>query len=207
MIHNGVEWHEMARPFGEWVSSKNQIATDLNLDPLSYHFLFVGSGYKRKGLDPFLRAFARLKNEDVHLSVIGKERDMKVYLDLARSLGLEEKVSFFGPQKDVSPYYQIADALVIPSYYDPNANVTIEALAMGLFVISSKTNGGAEVIPEGCGLLLDDLDDEKAFAETLKEALDHPKTWVSSQRIRALVQNLDFQNQLDKLIDITLATT
>ena len=44
------------------------------------------------------------------------------------------------------PFYQMADALVIPSFYDPFANVTVEALAMGLFVLSSKHNGGPEIL-------------------------------------------------------------
>ena len=65
---------------------------------------------------------------------------------LAAKLNIQRRVTFFGPQKEIRPFYQFADALVIPSFYDPFANVTVEALAMGLFVVSSKSNGGHEIL-------------------------------------------------------------
>ena len=46
----------------------------------------------------------------------------------------------------MAPFYQQSDCLAIPSFYDPFANVTLEALAMGLYAVSSKTNGGHEIL-------------------------------------------------------------
>ena len=43
-----------------------------------------------------------------------------------------------GYPDNVLKFYKIADCLVIPSFYDPFANVTVEALAMGVFVITSN---------------------------------------------------------------------
>ncbi|MEX0961971.1 MAG: glycosyltransferase family 4 protein [Simkaniaceae bacterium] len=204
VIHNGVEWHELKKPFSEWLNLKNVVASNLNLDPFLFHFLFVGSGYKRKGVDLLLKAFACLKNEEVHLSIVGQEKEIKSYMELSHRLKLGHKVSFFGAQKDVTPFYQLADALVIPSLYDPNANVTIEALAMGLKVISSKFNGGSELINRENGLVIENLFDKDSLVKTLKMALDFPKTWMNSQRIRESVKQFDFQIQLDKMVNLTL---
>jgi len=204
VIHNGVEWKELARPFNDWTLSKNQIANDLNLDPIAYHFLFIGNGYKRKGLDLILKALSPLKDEPLHLSVIGKDKEVKSYIDMADSLGIGSKVSFFGPQTDVTNFYKLSDCLLIPSLYDPNANVTIEALAMGLNVISSKNNGGSEILTPESGMVLNDLHDTQELTDRLRKMCERPKTWISSQNIRATVEHLDFKSQLTKMIDCTL---
>jgi len=115
-------------------------------------------------------------------------------------LGLKDKVRFFGSQDEMRPFYQYADALVIPSFYDPFANVTIEALAMGLFVISSKHNGGHEILNKQNGIVIENLLDVDAFAASLHVALQHKKTEKSADLARQSVKHLDFSAQLAKLI-------
>ncbi len=204
VIHNGVEWREMDKDFNSWAFKKQKGCTELGLNPSRYHFLFVGSGYERKGLSSLLRALKTLSNKDFHLSVVGKDRNIESFMKLAKSLALENHVSFFGPSSDVRPFFQIADSLVIPSHYDPFANVTIEALAMGLFTVSSKTNGGHEVLKEETGTIIEDLSSVNSIRESLNTAMMHPKTWIRSQTIRDSVKHLDFSNQLSSYIDISL---
>jgi UDP-glucose:(heptosyl)LPS alpha-1,3-glucosyltransferase len=204
VVHNGVEWEEMHRDFSCWLEKKETICHEFGLDPFKYHFLFVGSGFKRKGLAPLLKGVSLLSSQDFHLSIVGKEKKVADFIKLAKQLGVENKVSFFGPRSDISRFYQYADSLVIPSFYDPFANVTVEALAMGLFVVTSKTNGGYEIIKKENGTLIDTLVDPQAIAKALETAFQYPKTWISSQNIRNSVKYLDFSNQLETLIDATL---
>ncbi len=204
VIHNGVEWKEMDKDFNAWLEKKQKICADFGLDPARYHFLFVGSGYERKGLTSLLHALKTLPSKDFHLSVVGKDRNIEAFMKLSRSLGLENHVSFFGPSSDVRPYFQVADSLVIPSHYDPFANVTVEALAMGLFVVSSKTNGGHEILKEETGTIIENLKSVDSLRESLSIAMMHPKTWIRSQIIRDSVKHLDFSNQLSTYIDISL---
>lgn len=200
VIHNGVEWHEMENDFNEWKNVKEKAALKKNLNPADFHFLFIGNGYLRKGLIPLLSAFAELRKKNVHLSIIGKDSDIDHYQKMAEQLGITDQVSFFGPQKEIRPFYQIADAFVIPSFYDPFANVTVEALAMGLFVVSSKFNGGHEILSEENGIIIDNLFDPDSFKNSLSIALNHPKTESLSQQIRQSVKHLDFSKQLNRLI-------
>ncbi len=204
VVHNGVEWNEMETDFSCWLEKKSMICSKLGLDPSSYHFLFIGNGFRRKGLTFLLEALRVFPLKDVHVSVIGKDNNSMHFMKLAKNLGIEHKVRFFGPQLDMRPFYQYGDALVIPSLYDPFANVTVEALAMGLFVVTSKTNGGYEVLKPGNGVVIEDLQDPYCFAEALKTAALHPKTWVRSQNIRRSVKHLDFSNQLAPIVDFTL---
>lgn len=207
VIHNGVEWKEMEKSFTTWIEEKSRHANLLHLDPNLYQFLFIGNGYKRKGLIPLLTALALLPNRDFHLSVIGKEKNIDAFKHYAKKLKLSNNVTFFGTQKDITKFYQLADALVVPSFYDPFANVTVEALAMGLFVVSSKTNGGFEVLKSTTGTIIPSLTDYDGLKDSLQIALSHPKTWMRSQNIRSSVQYLDFPNQLRELVNKCLATS
>lgn len=204
VVHNGVEWDEMQKDFDCWIEKKQTSCIPLGLDPSRFHFLFIGNGYARKGLSPLLQALAILPFRDFHLSVIGKDNTMNDFMKEAHHLGLSDHVSFFGPRSDARMFYQIADSLVIPSFYDPFANVTVEALAMGLFVVSSKSNGGHEILKEEMGAVIPDLKDTQSFAEALSKAINRPKTWIRSQSIRNSVKYLDYSNQLSQLIDISL---
>ena len=67
---------------------------------------------------------------------------------------------------------------------------------MGLFVISSKTNGAHEILNKTNGAIIDSLKSPDAIAVALKTALDHPKTKERAILIRASVRHLDFATQL-----------
>lgn len=204
VIHNGVEWKEMEKDFNSWIEKKQSICGELGLDPSRYHFLFIGNGYKRKGLAPLLQALTLLPFKDFHLSVLGKDKQALEFIKLTEKLGLQDHVSFFGPRSDIRRFYQYADSLVIPSFYDPFANVTVEALAMGLFVVTSKSNGGHEILKADNGVVIEDLLDPSSVAQGLTQAIMHPKTWIRSQNIRLSIKHLDFSNQLTSFIDHTL---
>ncbi|MCI5052899.1 MAG: glycosyltransferase family 4 protein [Simkaniaceae bacterium] len=204
VIHNGVEWSEMEQDFLNWPEKKWKNASDLNLDPHTYHYLFVGNGYERKGLTILLHAMSLIRHLDIHLSVVGKEKKLGRFIRLANSLGLGKKVTFFGEQSSLTPFYQIADSLIIPSLYDPCANVTMEALAMGLFVISSKTNGGHEILTPENGNVIPSMYDLEAIVEGLVNAFNTPKSFLLSKQIRDSVQYLDFSTRLNETINLCL---
>jgi UDP-glucose:(heptosyl)LPS alpha-1,3-glucosyltransferase len=201
VIHNGVEWKEMEKDFKGWETGRTASLSKWNLDPNCFHFLFIGNGYLRKGLDPLLEAMARLPNREIHLSVVGKDKRISFYQEKCKKLGLQNRVRFFGPQKEIRPFYQLADALAIPSFYDPFANVTVEALAMGLWVISSKTNGGHEILTPNNGAIIDNLLDVESVKDALLSALSRPKTSLSALAARRSVESFDFSRQLNTLMD------
>jgi UDP-glucose:(heptosyl)LPS alpha-1,3-glucosyltransferase len=201
VIHNGVEWREMESSFSNWPEMKQKTAIKLKLDPDCFHFLFIGNGYLRKGLSVLLKALSQMKGRDFHLSVVGKDNDIDSFQSQAMDLNLKNKVRFFGSIEDITPFYQLADALVIPSFYDPFANVTIEALAMGLQVVSSKYNGGHEILGPENGIVIEDLLSVDCLAKDLQSCLSKPKTPLSANKIRQSVSHLDFSKQLKKLID------
>jgi len=58
-------------------------------------------------------------------------------------------VFFFpGPARDLENLYAAADLFLFPPVYEPSANVVVEALAAGLPVVTSASNGAGEIISE-----------------------------------------------------------
>ena len=188
--HNGVEWHEMEKPFEEWPEMRKKLLASWGIPEDHFVLLFAGHGYKRKGLPLLLKALKGFQK--VSLLVVGKDK------------GPFEKhshVHYFGAVPSLLPFLEASDALVIPSLYDPFANVTVEALAMGLFVCSSKTNGGSEILTSETGTEIEDLFDEQSFKEALNRTLSHPKTTDSAKLIRESVKHLDYTNTLNRFIE------
>jgi UDP-glucose:(heptosyl)LPS alpha-1,3-glucosyltransferase len=195
-IHNGVEWEKWGCHFEATFPKKEA----------PYHFLFVGNGYKRKGLTFLLEGLEQLKKRDFILTVIGKEKDPHYFVEQAKKMGLGKKILFLGAQSELIPFYQRADALVLPSIYDPFANVTNEALAMGLFVVTSQYNGGHEILQKNTGEIIDDLTSPESVARSLERAFDYPKNESRSRMIRESIKRLDFSNQLHKIVCHTIGS-
>ena len=93
--------------------------------------LFIGHEWERKGLGRLLRALAPLSSAFFHLTAVGRERRPVFFSSLVQELGLQDRVTLIPLAKDPKPYYRMADIVVIPSVYDPFANVTLEALLWG----------------------------------------------------------------------------
>lgn len=201
VIHNGVEWEEREKDFLLSEEKKKAFFQAHHLCPDHFHLLFIGNGYRRKGLLELLYALSKIRRVPFYLSVVGKDKNLPFYREKIERFGLQDRVRFFGPQPTILPFYQMADCLVIPSHYDPFANVTIEALAMGLFVVTSKHNGGMEVIDEENGAIIEDLSSTSSFISALEKAFKTPKTKISSRKIRATVKGLEMKNQLKTLLD------
>jgi UDP-glucose:(heptosyl)LPS alpha-1,3-glucosyltransferase len=127
--------------------------------------LFVGSGFARKGLATALRGFAGLGDRSARLVVVGRG-DRAPYARLAQNLGIAQRVVWLGPRPDVERWYASADVVALPSRYEPFGNVHLEALASGVPVVASARAGGAEVVADGCGAVIDP-DDAGALAQAL----------------------------------------
>ncbi len=134
--------------------------------------LFVGSGFRRKGLHFLIRALPDiLKEVEARLIVVGEGNQGKA-ARLAASLGVGRQISFIGPVKDPGPYYQGADVFVLPSLYEPFSNACLEAMSRGLPVVTTEMNGASEALVSGeNGVVVRDPADLKDLAPAVIRAL------------------------------------
>lgn len=84
----------------------------------------------------------------------------------ARQFGSDIHV---GMVPDTAAFYAAADIAVQPSFYDACSLATLESLASGLPVITTRANGAAELITPGTdGIVLDEPGDVTALASALR---------------------------------------
>lgn len=154
VIYNGVDlqaFHPRLKSERAALRARLGIAADAMV------YLFVGSGFERKGLPQLLHALAGL--ETAELLVVGQDKRARAMQRLAARLGLSGRVHFAGAQDEVTPWYGAADCFVLPSLYDPFPNAAIEAMASGLPLITSTQCGAAEFVKHGrSGAVCDALD-------------------------------------------------
>jgi UDP-glucose:(heptosyl)LPS alpha-1,3-glucosyltransferase len=106
----------------------------------------AGTNFMLKGIGPLIRCLAYLP-ADTMLLVAGGRHNEK-YQRLARKIGVDERVRFLGKVDDMVTFYQASDMFILLSFYDACSNAVLEALASGLPVISTRTNGSSFFLPE-----------------------------------------------------------
>src|SRR5256885_174939 len=118
--------------------------------------LFAGSGWERKGLLFAIEAMALCKNRKMRLLVAGRG-EAGPYKTTRLRFWREDPVQFLGEVADLAPVYAAADIFILPTIYDPFSNACLEALASGLPVITTRSNGFSEIIEnEVHGSIIDD---------------------------------------------------
>ncbi|MBW2424902.1 MAG: glycosyltransferase family 4 protein [Deltaproteobacteria bacterium] len=132
-------------------------------------WLLPGSGWRRKGLDRSLQALARVADPGTRLWVAGRD-DPGPWRRQAARLGLSDRVRFLGPRDDLEVLYHAVDGMLLPTRYDAFANVTFEAAAAGLPIVTSRANGAAEWLGQDVVLVDDTGEGEEAGG--LTRALD-----------------------------------
>jgi len=189
VVHNGVEWHDYEEPF-----SRRQSSTVPRI-------LFIGHEWRRKGLELSLQALSRITSSEFRMVVVGKERDPSYFITLADRYGLSNRIEFIPTPQPAIPFYQSSDIALLPSLYDPFANATVEALAMGLYVITTTSNGGSEVVQEGVNGSVIDYDAGEC-ARQLLYAFNRIREKGSQDQIRHSVRQYDFSTQLQKIVSL-----
>ena len=162
--------------------------------------LFVGSGFERKGVPQLLRAFAKARNQATRLVIVGADRKLKAMQEMAAKLGLEQRVHFTGPLKDVRPWYGAADGFVLPTLYDPCPNAALEAFASGLPVVTSTTCGAQEWVRDGENGWVVDAVDEAGLALRLDDLAGLAGDAAARAAARLGVEALTLPAMADRLL-------
>lgn len=199
LIYNGVDTSAFHPSLAAKHRENTRAAFGIPLDaPL---FLFVGSGFERKGLAVALKAMTELP-EEAHLLVVGKDKQMKKFMRQAANPGIAGRIHFAGGQKDVKPFYGAADALVFPTLYEPFGNVALEAFACGLPVITSTSSGAAELIREGeNGFTCDPLD-QRQLSAAMKKLLSPDLRRKAALAARATVEPFSLEKMSLTLLSL-----
>lgn len=200
VIPNGVDVERFRPPDA---SERAQARASLGIDDDRTIAVFVGHEFERKGLLLAIDGLRRATG--VTLVAVGGSSDMiRRAESQAHELGVADRVQFVGTHDDPVPYLWASDALVLPSAYEANALVLLEALSCGLPVVSTRVGFAPDLVRDGenghlvdrdaasVGEKLDELDrgDRSAFrgaARATAEAYSWPEI---ARRYLELVESL-----------------
>jgi UDP-glucose:(heptosyl)LPS alpha-1,3-glucosyltransferase len=169
VIHNGVN---LARfPMENKEEARNRFRRRFGIGEEETAFLFVGSGFARKGVGALVRASRRLvENGRPFRVVIAGKGNPGPYLREAGAA--RDRLVFCGPVKGIEEYFLGADVFVFPTVYDPFSNACLEAMASGLPVITSAGNGASEILQDGrSGFVLEDPMDYALLSGRMEDLL------------------------------------
>lgn len=202
VIHNGVDLerftpNQARRDLG----AETRLA--LGLAATDTVFVFIGSGFERKGLATAIRALAHT-DRSAHLVAVGRDSRMHAYRRLARRLGVANRTHFLGAQEDVRPYLWAADALVHPALYEAFGMVIVEALSAGVPVLASNRTGAAlaAVDEAHTGAVFDALDGEalaSAMGDIVRRGVEERA--AARKACEAAAAPFSLQNMRKQLLD------
>lgn len=198
VVYNGVD----ATHFAPAVIAALRKPTrdELGLGDREVVVLFVGAGDRRKGLHELLAAFRGLAVPSVRLLVVG-HRDRKETARVDATLddtGLGPRVILRPFTADPRPYYAAADVFVLPTWFDPFSNATLEALACGLPVVTTSSNGVAELMTAGGAGTIVRAGDVDGLRAALGETLDSDRRSMS-EAARTLAEGMTWRRHVDAM--------
>ena len=119
-------------------------------NPLNRYFsknkkfiLFVGSGFKTKGLDRAIKAFVRLPDsiqKQYNFAIFGQDKTIK-YHKLIDQYGLSESIKIFEGHNDIHKVMRVASLLIHPARYENTGLILLEALSQNLPIITTENCG------------------------------------------------------------------
>lgn len=170
---------------------------ELGLNDNKPVFLFLGTGYERKGLKQALQAYVKLPFE-AHLLVVGRETHEADYIKYAKEIGVSDRCQFLGGDNRPELYFSIADCYMLPTLYEPFGFTVIEALACGTPVITTENCGAREVLNTEVARVISASVDPNDLLGAMIELADKKRNSDISKRCRELALTMDVDTVLEK---------
>ncbi len=107
-----------------------------------------------------------------------------------------------GEVDDPRPLYAAADVFVHPTYHDPCSLACLEALAMGVPVVTTPRNGVAELMEARGGIVLEEAGCADALATALRVLADPALRAATALDARDIARRNPQTERLDEILDV-----
>lgn len=145
---------------------------------------------KVKRIDDVIKIFAEiLKHKPAKLVMAGDGPEREMAEVLCQELGIQQKVIFLGNYLNISEILCFSDLFLLPSQTESFGLAALEAMALGVPVISSNAGGLPEVNIEGVTGFLSDVGDVSAMVKNALKIFETPET------LKSFKQNAKIQAQ------------
>ena len=116
-----------------------------------YKLIAIGRIVEQKDYITMLKAMKLINNKlKFKLIILGKGKLKNTLKKFCKNNELKNKIKFLGYKKNIFPYLQYSDCLILSSLYEGLPNVILEAISMKKLVISSDCpSGPSEILLKG----------------------------------------------------------
>lgn len=175
---------------GAGVNLEEYPLTEYPKEDKEIRFLFIGRIMKEKGIDEFLYAAKKIKeeNKDIQFDIVGPMEDD--YENIIKEYINSDIINYYGYQEDVKSYIERCHCFVLPSYHEGMANTLLEAASMGRPLITSNIHGCKETIKDN-GYLVNIKDKDDLYSKA-KEfiRLDYINKAVRASNSRKYIEQV-----------------
>lgn len=145
------------------ILTRAQEPCDRQFEPSKINFIMIGRMSSEKGFERVLRFMCRAvfpKHPEARLYLIGNDTDDPRLKQRIEQLGMAERVLLLGPKANPYPYLKQAQFLICPSKSESFGLVMLEAMLLGVRVITTDTVGGRYITQnDTCGCCVANTDE------------------------------------------------
>lgn len=166
VIHPGIDLNEI-----KTAREQASVKKELMLPEDSVVVGVAGRLHYQKGHSAFIEAAAKLSLEfpGLRFLVVGEGELEGELEDMAKKLGLGDKITFAGYVNDVKRFMDAMDVFVLPSLWENLPASLLEAMALGKPVVATNVGGVSEAVVDGASGILVPPGDPEALAAAVSK--------------------------------------
>lgn len=151
------------------VVDRASIRSTLGLKDTDIVCISMGDLIPRKNYIAAIKAIAKCKNPNLHYLICGKGPELENLKMLVKKLSVENQIHFLGFRTDIKELLKTADIFLFTTLQEGMPRSMMEAMASGLPCIASKIRGNVDLLEDGKGGYLVQVDDVSVIAEKLQK--------------------------------------
>jgi len=162
--------------------------------------LFSGGNFRLKGLSPLIGAAGMLAGQgrSFELVIMGRGRRRR-YSSMINRLGIEDCVRFVGETSAPEVAYRESHMLAHPTFYDACSLTTMEAMASGLPVITTRWNGASALVSNNEGFVLDEPRNIDGLNKAVDELFDREKREFMGYNARLKLESFTMERNVGEM--------
>lgn len=182
---------------------RDELKQRLGIPRDAFVMLSVSELNANKNLKTTLRAFAKLRHQDLYYLICGSGDMFESYQKLAEELNISDRVIFTGYRYDIFEIVHIADVFLFPSLREGLGVAPIEAMAAGVPIVASDIRGVREYAENEVNGILLDPNDTDGFADAI-DRLYNDREMLARLGVNALssVEPFDIVNSMQAMESI-----
>jgi len=167
--------------------------------------LFCAGNFRLKGLAPLLAAMGSVvrQGKDVRLIIMGRGKKDR-YSGLIDKAGIRDRVTFTGERSAPEEVYRQAHVLAHPTYYDACSLTTMEGMASGLPVITTRWNGACAFVSPDEGYVIDEAENIEALSAAIHALTNPARQEAMGRNARRKMESFTMDRNADEMEAVLL---